>query len=56
MAFDGSRAQFYLNRAAEVRALAATCKLADIKAQLEEVARQYDDLASSIDKGVLSAG
>jgi hypothetical protein len=56
MAFDGSRAQFYLNRAAEVRALAATCKLADIKAQLEDVAQQYEDLASSIDQEALAAG
>jgi hypothetical protein len=55
MAFDGSRATYYRNRAAEIRALAAACKLPDIKAQLDHVARQYDNLAVSVESGVLSA-
>jgi hypothetical protein len=54
MGFDGSRAEYYRQRAAEIRALAAKCKLPDIKWQLEMVAQQYEDLAFSVDSGTLS--
>lgn len=54
MSFDGSRAQFYTDRAAEVRAIADTCKLPEIKAQLETVAHQYENLAFSVQSGALS--
>jgi hypothetical protein len=55
MAFDGSRAQYYRKRADEVRALAASCKLPDIKAQLDTVAQEYDALATSIESGGLGS-
>jgi hypothetical protein len=45
MAYDGSRAQFYLDQARQIREIAATCVVPEIKEQLERVARQYEALA-----------
>lgn len=44
MAFDGSRAEFYRQRVAEVRNT-RNCRDLTIKGQLETVARQYEDSA-----------
>jgi hypothetical protein len=54
MALDGSRAQFYRVRAAQVRDTADTCKNLDIKEQLENVAKEYERLAESVEHGILS--
>jgi hypothetical protein len=53
MSFDGSRAQYYRSRAVEVRGFADTCKDFAIKEQLETVAKEYEALAHSVEKGVL---
>ena len=53
MALDGSRAGYYRSRAAEVRAIAATCRDSGIKDQLEIVAKEYEALALSVDHGML---
>jgi hypothetical protein len=42
MAFDGSRAQFYRERAVELRAMAAAAKLPEVKATLDMIAQEYD--------------
>ena len=54
MSFDGSRAEYYRNRAADVRAIAGTCHDAEIKEQLERVAKEYEALARSVGMGALS--
>jgi hypothetical protein len=54
MSFDGSRAEFYRHRAAEVRAVAANCIDASIQDQLERVAKEYEALALSVERGALT--
>jgi hypothetical protein len=54
MSLDGSRGQYYQSRAVEVRAFAETCKDFTIQAQLETVAKEYEALAQSVEKGLLS--
>jgi hypothetical protein len=54
MALDGSRAEFYRQRATAVRGIAEKCRDPDIKDQFETVAKEYEALALSVDKGVLS--
>lgn len=54
MGFDGSRAEFYRGRAAEVRATADVCHDAAVKSQLELVARDYEALAKSVEAGILN--
>ena len=53
MALDGSRAEFYRHRAEELHALAEKCRDPMIKDQLEKVAKQYESLSLSVDKGML---
>ena len=53
MAFDGSRAQFYRDKARRIREMAGTCVLPDIKDQLELIARQYETLARQVETGSL---
>ena len=53
MALDGSRAQFYRDRAAEVRIVADRCHNESVKIQLEHVAKEYEALAKSVDHGHL---
>jgi hypothetical protein len=54
MAFDGSRAAFYREQARRIREIADRCVIAEIKDQLEMVAKQYEHLAVSIDSGALN--
>lgn len=42
-----------MDRAADVRAIADTCKMPEIKTQLEACAQQYDHLALSVRSGAL---
>lgn len=53
MAFDGSRGQFYRDKARRIRELAAACALPYIKEQLERIARQYEVLARQVENGSL---
>ena len=53
MAFDGSRAQLYRDKARQIREMAATCVLPDIREQLERIARQYETLAHQVETGSL---
>lgn len=54
MSFDGSRAEYYRSRAKAVREIAADCKDAAIKTQLETVAKEYESLALSVERGMLN--
>jgi hypothetical protein len=54
MSFGGLRAGLYFQRAAEVRAVAETCRSETIKEQLETVAREYEALARSVAVGMFS--
>jgi hypothetical protein len=54
MGLDGSRAQYYRSRADAVREVAVTCKDTTIKAQLETVAKEFEALASLVDRGLLA--
>jgi hypothetical protein len=54
MTLDGLRAELYRHRAAEVRAVAKTFHDPAVKEQLENVAREYEALAISVDPGLLS--
>ena len=53
MAFDGSRVEFYRDKARRIRELAGACVLPDIKEQLERIARQYEVLARQVETGSL---
>lgn len=53
MAFDGSRVQFYRDKARQIRGLADACLLPDIKEQLERIAQQYEVLARQVETGSL---
>lgn len=53
MAFDGSRAEFYVSRAQEVGKLAEKCRDMTIKEQLLHVAREYEALAKMVRRGTL---
>lgn len=45
MVGDGDRAQFYRDRALEVRAAAEACRHREIREQLYEIAERYEALA-----------
>lgn len=45
MAFDGTRAQFYRNRARGVREAAEVCRYPEIRQHLRDIASQYEALA-----------
>ena len=54
MSLDGSRAEYYRSRADAVRETAMICRDPAIKAQLETVAKEYEALASLVDRGLLA--
>jgi len=54
--FDGTRLQFYIEREAEVREVAARCHDDGLRRQLERVADEYAELAHQIRKGLLPPG
>ena len=45
MAYGGTRAEFYLDQARQVREIADLCVIPEIKEQLERIARQYEAMA-----------
>jgi len=49
MVGDGDRAQFYRDRAREVRAAAGICRHDEIRQQLVEIAERYEALARRAD-------
>ena len=53
MAFDGSRADFYHDRARVIREFADRCVILDIKEQLERIALQYEMLARQVEAGAI---
>jgi hypothetical protein len=54
MSDDGSRADYYRERAADVRDIAGGCKDVLIKQQLEKIAQEYESLANLVNRGMLS--
>ena len=52
MTFGDSRAEYYLHRVSELRALAKQARDSQIKAALEMIAREYDMLAASVESGL----
>ena len=53
MAFDGSRAEYYRERARQVRDIAQARKSPSIREQFETIAQQFDDLARDVEEGRL---
>jgi hypothetical protein len=53
MPFGGSSAQFYRDRARQLRELAEKCRTPSIKEQLEDIANQFDRLADQVATGHL---
>lgn len=49
---EGSPAQYYRDQATRIRAIAADCKLPEIKQQLLTIADQFDRLAAQHAKGI----
>jgi hypothetical protein len=54
MPLGGSRADFYMAKAKELRETARKCRDATIKEQLLRVADEYEALAKTVQGGVLS--
>ena len=53
MPFESSRAQFYRDRAGEVRAMAEACRDESIKEQFLRIAAEYEALAHQVEAGIL---
>lgn len=53
MAFDGTSAQLYRTRAKELREMAATCHLPEVRDQLNMIAEQFDTLARQVEARIV---
>jgi hypothetical protein len=54
LALDGSRAEYYREKARHVRALADNAVSPGLKQEYSEIAEQYDRLARQVEEGKLS--
>ena len=54
LALDGSRIEYYRSRARMIRSLADKCSAAELKAEYERIAEQYEQLARDVEEGRLS--
>ena len=54
MAFDGSRAEFYRQSADRIRAIADRYADPEVIEAFERIARQYDMLATEVERGFLA--
>jgi hypothetical protein len=53
MAFDGSRADYFTEKARQVRVLASQTHVEVLKEEYEAMAVQYDRLATAVRSGLL---
>jgi hypothetical protein len=51
--FDGSASILYRSRAKELREIAATCHLPEVREQLRDMADQFDSLARQVEERAL---
>lgn len=54
MAYDGSRAQYYRDKARQVRELARGVWNAVLKDEYEQIAKEYERLARQAEAGLIS--